>query len=157
VLLGIGADPSTASELAQAIVAWRDTQGPEASAMKATQYRAAGLDYAPPEKPFRSLGELSLILGMPLGLVARITPHLTLYSTYGPDQTSTDPIARDAIMLLRKQGGVLPFIGGASQEKVVQVIASAVGANGTRFTRRAILRIDPGSADLPYAVLAWRS
>lgn len=156
-LLGVGADSSTASDLAQAIVEWRDTRGPQASAMKAAQYRAAGLDYAPPEEPFRSLGELSLVLGMTPSLVTRIMPHLTLYSSYGPDQTSTDPVARDAIMLLRKEGGVLPFIGGASQEKVVQIVASAIGANGARFTRRAILRIDSRSKDQPYAVLVWRS
>lgn len=157
VLLGVGADSSTASDLAQAIVEWRDTQGPQASAMKAAQYRAAGLDHAPPEEPFRSLGELSLVLGMTPGLVTRIMPHLTLYSSYGPDQSSTDPVARDAIMLLRKEGGVLPFIGGAAQEKVVQIVASAIGVNGARFTRRAILRIDPRSEDQPYAVLVWRS
>ena len=157
VLLGVGVDPETAGDLAGAIVGWRDSQGPLASAAKAAQYRAAGLPYLPPAKPFRSVDELSFVVGMTPGIVTRLRPHLTLYTSYGPDQTSTDPVVRDAIILLRKQGGVLPFVGGAIQERVVQVIAIAEGANGADFTRRAILRVDPGSKNAPYAILAWES
>jgi hypothetical protein len=82
-------------------------------------------------------------------------PHLTIYSTYGPGRTTTDPVALDAIMLLRKQGGVLPFESDASGEQVVQVVATASGAAGVSFTRRAILRIDPTAKDRPCAILTW--
>jgi general secretion pathway protein K len=155
LLLGIGTDPATASERAAAIVGWREQNGPAASAAKVLQYRAAGLDYAPPEKPFRSIDEMALVLGMTPDLLARIRPHLTIYSTYGPGRASTDPVARDAVMLLRKQGGVLPFEQDTSGEQVVRVIATATGANGGSFTRRAILRLDPGAKDRPCAILVW--
>ena len=156
VLLGVGADPTTASALAEAIVDWREANGAGSLVAKVLQYRSAGLDYAPPEKPFRSIGELSLVLGMTPDLLARIRPHLTIYSTYGPGRTSTDPVARNAIMLLRQQGGILPYERDAGGEQVLQVIATATGANGATFTRRAILLLDPGSKDRPCAILAWQ-
>jgi general secretion pathway protein K len=155
LLLGVGADAATASDVATAIVDWRETSGPDASAKKAEQYRAAGLDYVPPEKPFRSIEELAQVLGMTPGLLAKMRPHLTLYSSYGPGRTTTDPVALDAIMLLRKQGGILPFEKDASGEQVVQVVATASGGDGVRFTRRAILRIDPSAKDRPCAILVW--
>jgi general secretion pathway protein K len=155
VLLGVGTDATTASTLAGAIVDWRGANGQGPPGAKALEYRAAGLDYAPPEKPFRSPDELGLVLGMAPDLLARLRPHLTIYSTYGPGRASTDPVALDAIMLLRGHGGVLPFERDASGTQVVQVIAAATGADGAAFTRRAILRLDPSAKDRPFAILAW--
>jgi general secretion pathway protein K len=155
LLLGVGADAATASDVAAALVDWRVASGADASAANAEQYRAAGLDYAPPETPFRSVDELAQVLGMTPDLLAKMRPHLTIYSTYGPGRTTTDPVALDAIMLLRKQGGVLPFESDASGEQVVQVVATASGAAGVSFTRRAILRIDPTAKDRPCAILTW--
>ena len=155
LLLGVGADADTASALAGAIADWREATGRDASAAKADQYRSAGLDYTPPEKPFRSVDELAQVLGMTPGLLAKLRPHLTIYSTYGPGRSSTDPVALDAIMLLRKQGGILPFERDVSGEQVVQVVATASSADGTSFTRRAILRVDPSAKDRPCAILVW--
>jgi general secretion pathway protein K len=155
LLLGVGADAATASDLAGAIVDWREASTPEASAAKAAQYRAAGLDYAPPEKPFRSIDELAQVLGMTPALLAKMRPHLTIYSSYGPGRATTDPVALDAIMLLRKQGGILPFERDASGQQVVQVIATASSADGVLFTRRAILRVDPSAKERPCAILVW--
>jgi general secretion pathway protein K len=155
LLLGVGADATTASDVAEAIVAWREASGPDASAAKAEQYQAAGLDYAPPEKPFRSIDELAQVLGMTPDLLAKMRPHLTIYSSYGPGRTTTDPVALDAIMLLRKQGGILPFERDVSGQQVVQVVATASDADGVSFTRRAILRVDPSAKDRPCAILAW--
>ena len=155
LLLGVGADADTASALAGAIADWREATGRDASAAKADQYRSAGLDYTPPEKPFRSVDELAQVLGMTPGLLAKLRPHLTIYSTYGPGRSSTDPVALDAIMLLRKQGGILPFERDVSGEQVMQVVATASSADGASFTRRAILRIDPSAKDRPCAILVW--
>jgi hypothetical protein len=82
-------------------------------------------------------------------------PHLTIYSSYGPGRATTDPVALDAIMLLRKQGGILPFERDASGQQVVQVIATASSADGVLFTRRAILRVDPSAKERPCAILVW--
>jgi hypothetical protein len=59
-------------------------------------------------------------------------------------------------MLLRKQGGILPFETDASGEQVVQVVATDSGGPGAPFIRRAILRLDPGAKDRPYAILDWQ-
>jgi hypothetical protein len=58
-------------------------------------------------------------------------------------------------MLLRKQGGILPYERDVSGEQVVQVVATASSADGASFTRRAILRIDPSAKDRPCAILVW--
>ena len=155
LLLGVGADPTTASGLAASIVDWREKGSSAVPDGTALQYRAAGLDYVPPEKPFRSIEELGLVLGMTPDLLARMRPHLTLYSSYGPGRTTNDAVALGAIMLLRTQGGVLPFERDASGEQVVQVIATATGVDGARFARRAILRLDPAGKERPMAILAW--
>jgi len=155
LLIGVGADKATAGGLAAAIVDWRTQNGLRQSTAKALEYRAAGAGYLPPEQPFRSIDELALVLGMTPDLVARVRPHLTLYSTYGPGRSSTDPVARGAIMLLREQGGVLPYEFEANGMRVVEVIATAAGANGATITRRVILRLDRGSKDRPCAILAW--
>jgi general secretion pathway protein K len=154
-LLGVGADPEGAAGLAGAIVDWRGTEGPTPSAAKDPLYRAAGLDYAPPETPFRSLDELALVLGMTPDLMARLRPHLTIHSTYGPGRASTDPVAQGAVMLLRKEGGILPFESDASGEQIVQVVATAPDGPGAPFIRRAILRLDPGAKERPWAILEW--
>ena len=154
LLLSVGVDTDTATRLAGAIVDWRETDGPTPSAAKAAQY--AGRHYVPPEKPFRSVAELAFVAGMTPNLLAKLKPHLTIYSTYGPGAATTDPVALAALTRLRTQGGILPFDRDPSGEQVVQVIATATSAAGVTFTRRAVLRVDPSSQDLPYAILAWQ-
>jgi general secretion pathway protein K len=106
-------------------------------------------------KPFRSIDELALVLGMTPELPARLRPHLTLCSTYGPTRASTDPVSRGAIRFLREPGDVLPYELDASGVLVVHVTASAVGADGASFTCRATLRLDRRSKQRPSAILAW--
>lgn len=155
LLMGVGADRAAAGGLAEAIVDWRTNSGLRLSTAKALQYRVAGLGYLPPERPFRSVDELGLVLGMTPDLLARVRPHLTIYSTYGPGRASADPVARGAIMLLREQGGVLPYEFEANGVLVVQVTATAAGANGATYTRRAILRLDRSAKEQPCSVVAW--
>jgi general secretion pathway protein K len=154
-LLSIGADTTTASGLAAAIVAWREQDDSMPTFIKVQQYRSGGRDYAPPEKPFRSVDELAEVLGMTPRLVARFKPHLTIYSSYGPSDASRDPVARAAILLLRRQGGILPFVQDGSGESVVQVTATASALGKAPLTRHAILRLDPSAKDRPFAILTW--
>jgi general secretion pathway protein K len=155
-LLGVGADPKTATGLAGAIVDWRGTDGPTPSVEKVFAYRASELNYAPPEKPFRDLDELALVPGMTQDLLTKIRPHLTIYSTYGPARSSIDPVAQGAVMLLRKQGGILPYEQTPSGEQVVRIVAIAEDGKGAPFSRSAILRLDPGAKDRPFAILEWK-
>ena len=155
LLLGVGADTTTADRLAPAIVEWRADEPDAAAAARASRYRAAGLAYAPPGQPFRSIDELALVLGATPDLLARLRPHLTLYSTYGPGRASTDPVAAAAIMLLRIKGGVLPYEANPGNQRVVRVVATASSAAGAVFTRGAVLRLDPASKERPYAILEW--
>lgn len=154
-LLSIGADANTAGALTAAIVAWREQDDSMPTFIKVQQYRAVRRDYAPPEKPFRSIDELAEVIGMSPSLLAKLKPHLTIYSTYGPSDASTDPVVRNAILLLRREGGILPFVQDGSGELVVQVTATVATRGEVPFTRRAIMRLDPGAKDLPFALLTW--
>ena len=69
---------------------------PSPHGAKAAQYRAAGMTYGPPGRPFENLDELGYVLGMTKPLLAALKPHLTLWSTSDPD-----PAAADAVYLAR--------------------------------------------------------
>lgn len=154
LLLNLGVTKDAASELAQAIADWREA-GNDPPGVQAARYRAAGLDYAPPEKPFRSVDELRWVVGMTPRLLALIRPHVTIYSAYGPERTTTDPIVRAAIMMLRTGGGVLPLEHAGDGVTVVDITAAATGADGAAFTRHAVLRLDAGATGRGCAVLVW--
>ena len=98
LLLGVGANHVQATALARAIVDWRETgNGPAVAAAKRRRLLAAGLATTPPEAPFRSVEELGLVLGIIPDLLAKLEPHLTVWSSYGPVPTSTDPVVRNAM------------------------------------------------------------
>jgi len=63
LLLRLGVVPRAAEYLAAAIVDWR-TPGLHASphGAKAAEYRAAGMTYGPPGRPFENLDELGYVL-----------------------------------------------------------------------------------------------
>ncbi len=85
LLLQVGADPATAAAVAASIVEWRMTSG-AAARPNATvaRYAAAGRDYAPSGAPFASPDELGGVLGMTPELLARLRPHLTVFTDGDP-------------------------------------------------------------------------
>lgn len=155
LFLGFGQDAANAAQLAGAVVDWRENAGPDATAAKAARYHAAGLGYLPPEKPLTGIDELALVLGMTPDLLARLRPHITIYSSYGPGRASADQVVRGAVLLLRREGGLLPFEADPTAGRVIRVAASLGVGIGGSFTRHAVLRIDPGAKDRPCAILAW--
>jgi general secretion pathway protein K len=75
----IGLRREMADDLADRIVAWR-TAPPEGQDQEASNYRTAGLKYAPRGAPFPHIDELSLVLGVTPDLMERIAPFVTVYS-----------------------------------------------------------------------------
>lgn len=156
LLHAVGADERTAAAVAVAIADWRfpDAQDHPLQA-KAPQYRAAGRDYGPPSEPFQTIDELGLVLGMFPALLARLAPHLSIYHDGDPDPAAADPVVRQAI---QDATGVAPQAGGGPRdESVVAITATARGANGTRFVRRAIAGIGGHTQERPYRILSWES
>lgn len=154
LLREVGANDANARALADAIVGWREAgNGPAASAAKRQQYTAAGLGYVPPEAPFRSVDELRLVIGMTPDLLARLKPHATIWSSYGPVQTSTDPVVRDAMERVRKEGGDLPGDDNYIGSRVLVITATNEAAPITRY---AVLRLDTNNRNRPCIILAWQ-
>ena len=87
------------SKLAAAIIDWRDeddlvhTDGAEKK-----EYKDAGLNYQPRNKPFESLEELQLVLGMNESIFSQIEPLITVYS--GQSKVSEQLAAKEVLQII---------------------------------------------------------
>ncbi len=154
LLRQVGAEPG---KLVGAIEQWR-MESEDLPAI-AARYRAAGLAYAPTGKPFRSVAEMGLVLGMTPRVLAALSPHVSVFNELEPDPRLADPVV---IAALRASGTVtdLARIGDPRTRVLVAAIeALAVDPGGGRFVRRAVVRIAAvdGSNPKPWRVLTWES
>jgi general secretion pathway protein K len=138
VMMELAVGSSTAARLAAAIADWR-TQGeqPLPLGAKAPQYAAAGRDYAPPGASFESLDELGAVLGMTPELLARLKPHLTLYSEADPDGSTTDPVVAAA---LGAKARAAPRRNADEGSQVATVSVVVRGPRRTGYSERVIVR-----------------
>jgi general secretion pathway protein K len=153
LLLQCGAAQDKAASLAVAIVDWRSPgEQPSPGGAKIRQYRAAGLDHAPPNAPFESLEELQRVIGMTPDLYHCLAPHLSLYQTAAPDPATSDPLIVEALRSLPQQ----PRPGQADKgPRTVSITAEVATDGGGHFRRRAVVRIQPPAGN--YTILAWDS
>jgi general secretion pathway protein K len=154
LLLQLGAEPRVAAGLAAAILDWR-TSGlrPRPNGAKEPQYRAAGRDYAPPGRPFESLEELGLVLGMTPSLLARLAPFLSIYQGGEPDPRLAHPVVLQA---MRAAGADDDLAADPDATPVVTITAIALLPGGARFVRQAQVRLGPGGRGRGWQVLTWR-
>jgi|HubBroStandDraft_1064217.scaffolds.fasta_scaffold00150_29 general secretion pathway protein K len=152
----LGVEGDQANALASAIADWREPgDQPRPDGAKAPQYRAAGLDYGPPNSSFESLDEIGRVLGMTPALLAALRPHLTLYEYTDPDPALADPVVIQALRQLPNQSGqpsVPPAL--ANGQQTMTITAEAHSDNGGIFTRHAVIRIGP-AFERGYQILAW--
>lgn len=76
----LGAQADAADSDAERIVAWRRTPKQDGQDTEQTLYGASGVSYVPRQGPFSSADELWLVLGLPVALVERAMPFVTVYS-----------------------------------------------------------------------------
>lgn len=147
----VGVAPAAADRMAAAIVDWRSPGTvPSPGGAKVAEYRAAGMRWGPPGGPFRSRGELRLVLGMTPALVALLRPHISVFGSGEVDPAAADSIVRAA--LADANGGILPPWTG-SEARTVRITARAMVGDGSRFVRTSVVRIDPASGES--VTLAW--
>jgi hypothetical protein len=101
------------------VVDWRDrnddaTRGGGAEAF---DYRSAGVDQMPRNDPFRSVGELRLVLGLSAEDFARLEPYVTVFS-----QAST-------VNALTASKTVLSAVPGITDSEVTDIIAAQAAAS----------------------------
>jgi len=159
LLRGLGVESGRAGALTAAIVDWRTRSGaPEPGGAKTPQYRAAGLPYGPSGRPFTSLDEVGLVLGMTPDLLARLKPRLSIYNDR--------PIARangEAPLGVGTTDLAPPGLPNGSaapgQGQVLTVVVNAVGPGRSRFTRRAIVRVNatPEPEQTAFQILNWEA
>jgi general secretion pathway protein K len=173
LLRAVGAEPETAQDLASAIVEWVGSAGSRRSQQELlAEYRAFGLDYAPPAAaaaksldelgsltPLESIEELGRVRGMPPQLLAALRPHLTLFGRPVPNVESTDPIVAAAMAYATATSGAtdVPARQGTANSEFVtaRIHATARGPGAAEVTRTAIARV--GSfAVRGYSLLSWR-
>lgn len=93
---------SQQERMLNAILDWRDadddtrTHGAEKS-----QYRRAGLKYAPSNFAFQSVEELQLVLGMNEAIYYRIEPWITIYS--GSDEVNIDEAPSELLRVIASE------------------------------------------------------
>jgi general secretion pathway protein K len=162
-----GADvpPGDADALAARVAAWRTPASENARSNEAALYRQAGRAYRPRFGPFRSVGELRLVLGMTDALQAAMAPLTTVWSG---DSAIARSVAGEAMLrVLEGQGDSL-----AGSQRVARDAGQAAGAGrplavGEAVTiaarlelpdlvveRTAVIQL-AGDRREPYRVLAW--
>ncbi len=148
-----GADPRVAAGLAAAILDWRTgASAPRPFGAKAPQYAAAGLDYGPPGAPFRTMDELGSVLGMTPALLARLRPHLTVFTDADPDATTTDPLVAAA---LADAGEAVPVRAAGELEwvEVARITVVVQGSGGGSFGEHVVVRTYGRTDGRPYEIL----
>jgi general secretion pathway protein K len=158
LLTNQGIEPGKAAALARAIVDWRSASAKSASGgSKLSQYQAAGLPYAPAGKPFDSVEEVGQVVGMTPALLVRIKPFLSVYqeSDSASEEESASQITGTPPATDR--GGW--YLGSTGRIMVVSIHAVAVGGEGGRFARQAIVRLraEPSLDQEPYQILTWET
>ena len=138
LLRQVGLDAGRAEALAGAILDWRSvTHGPTPPEAKAARYAAAGRDYAPPGLPFESIDELGAVLGMTPALLARLRPHLSLFTTTDPDATTDDPVVLAALGAPKR---LPPRVTALDTPRVAAIEVRLRGPGRTGFAGRAVVR-----------------
>ena len=178
VLLGAlfevaGSDRGQASQMAGAILDWRDSDPltQPAGGAEDPDYASAGRVYGAKDALFESVAEVEQVLGMTPGLYARVAPYLTVYSGRAQPDTTFAPgmvlqaMGLDAGPLLAQRAawdpssGAPPPAGQAyvgSNSGTYSIESRARLGNGREAVLRAVIRAGgngiPGAA---YTPLRW--
>jgi len=155
LLRACGSEPQRAVATAAAITEWIGSATPARSPAELTaEYRAAGLDYAPPGSPMESIDELGRVRGMTPELLAALRPHVTLFGPAEPNAASADPIVAAALAFAGEDPSITTTAAASPDVVTARINATAEGPGTAQVTRVAIVRIGAVAAR-GYALLAW--
>ena len=159
LLQGDGMEKGRAMRLAAAIVDWRSVgEVTSPGGAKTPQYRAAGLPYGPPGEAFRSPEELGLVLGMTPEVLARLAPHLSVWTHGRIKLEHADPVVVHAVEEIRSDGiGQLQQVPESEMAPLVAEIVARVTLREAQAERHVVVRFDPAEAETPqpWHILAW--
>lgn len=163
LLLGAGDRPELVEAHVAAILDYRDHDDIRSiSGAERSDYAAAGRD-GPRNAAFVAFEEVGEVLGLPPDLVARLAPHVTVYS----GQEGVDPAAASIELLGllardqrptgadRDRPALAPRFTVASVRQAFTIVAAARGSSGAILTRRAIVA-RPAGATTPVRFIVRR-
>jgi general secretion pathway protein K len=174
----VGASPDDAAAFADRLVGWRTKADAAGQNDEVALYKSAGYAYSPRQAPFRNVLELSLVLGIPPGIVERVLPFVTIFSGQGEidvrvaDYTVLSALPKatpeqiNQVIALRAQGaqdgdGLLKLLGPASAGATTKTSAAtrvraAVRLDDGRKARVEVVILILKGEDRPFRVLSWR-
>lgn len=171
LMTALAVDLARARELSGAIQDWRDQDdllNVEGGA-EDPQYAAAKRPYGAKDRPFESLSELRLVLGMDDALFQQMQPHLTVVSGRArPDPAFASGPVLQAMGLtpaqveealaqreLAQASGGVPL--AASSSGTYSISSRATRPDGTRVQVQAAIRMGGGGGfGQLYLPLSWR-
>jgi len=149
LLVQVGASPEAAVSLAAAIIDWRTGSGQQSLRDVTTaRYALAGRDYGPLGEDFRDIDELSLVMGMTPELLARLRPHITVYSESDPDGSTRDPLVAAAL-----RESWTASVSGHGSRPIVTIVTQSKDGRKTAFAKRVVVEVDPTNTHRPYEIL----
>ncbi|HEY2226283.1 MAG TPA: hypothetical protein VGI22_00820 [Xanthobacteraceae bacterium] len=147
----VGADPGTAAAVAASIIDWRLAGPADRPSATAARYAAAGRDYVPSGAPFASADELGAVLGMTDDLLARLRPHLTVFTDGDPSAATQDAVVAQALLA----AGQADIDAEESGTGLVSITADARGPGQARFAIHVTVRTNARPEGPRYQVLAY--
>lgn len=155
LLLEAGAASRLTPGLAAAIVAWRSDAGRiTARSAAIARYASAGRDYGPPGAPFESIDEIGAVLGMTPELLARLGPHLTIFTEEDPGASTTDPVVAAALADVSDRTFAADQPTGRSAVVVARITAVAQGQHDSVAAERLVVRTNALSGNRRYEILS---
>lgn len=177
MFVSLGARQEDAETYSDRVIGWRTapTGGQET---EAAAYRTARVGYEPRGGKFPHANELSLVHGLPIDVVHRALPLVTVYSgraqvnilDAAPEVIAALPgmtPERVAAVLMRREAltapadTLLPLLGGAQQyattdySKALRIHVGVVFDNGRQANSEVVILLFE-QGEKPFAILSWR-
>ena len=174
----VGVGPASAKTYADRVIGWRTNAAPNAESKEAKLYAEWRVPYPPRQAPFEDALELSLLPGLPVSVVGRVLPFVTVFSGRpSVDVASADPTVLSALpgmtpAILTKVlkarinvagdgGDLLGLLGPArshaaiDQLTAIRVAVEVAFDNGRRVRAEVVFRLAE-SGEEPYDLLYWQ-
>ena len=173
-------DTDQQSKLVNAILDWRDADElVHIDGAEKEEYQEAGLNYQPSNKPFESIEELQLVLGMDKSVLSWIEPLVTVYSRQ--PQVSFPIASRevlqavsgldtgliDSYILMRLENAknnlpAPPFPvntgqnNSAGANNILTLVSEALINDGSRASLSVVIKKSDNGGKTPFQILKWQ-
>jgi general secretion pathway protein K len=173
-------EPEQQTALVGAILDWRDPDDLiNIEGAEKNEYKEAGLKYQPRNKPFQSIDELQMVLGMNASVLTWLQPLITVYS--GSSRVDLSQASKEVLLTipgldaglidqyieLRRQSAingvpVPPFSlgrglnAGTTQGGIIEIISEARLEDGSSTIIKTVVARNQDSQSAPFRILNWQ-